>query len=338
MKKTTKKLLILICIVFFIFCIGVSSGSSDISIRDTFFILLNKLFNFPIENIEQKTITIVSGVRFPRVLLAFLVGGSLSVSGAVIQSVLKNQLASPYTLGISAGASLGASLVIIFGVNLSFFGQFSFPLVGFLSSLLTIYIILTVSAKIDKTFSNNTVVLFGLVFSLFINGILTTLMSLFRESLQSIMFWQMGSFSMKGMKYIYVLLPFIVVGIVGILTHTRELDILTFGEDQAKIMGVDTIKVKKKLFILTAILSGSCVSISGIIGFVDLISPHIARKFFGSKHILVIPTSFLIGGVIMVFSDMISRTIISPSELPVGAITSIIGAPFFAYVYFFKRR
>ena len=334
----TKKLIILFFVVFFIICIGASNGSSNISIKDTFYILLNNVFNFPIDHIDQKTISIVENIRLPRVILAFLVGGALSVSGAVVQSVLKNELVSPYTLGISAGSSFGASLVLVFGINLSFLGNFTFPIVGFLSGLFTIYIVLIFSSKVDKTFSNNTIILSGMVFSLFINGILTVLMSMFRESLETITLWQMGSFSMKGMSYVYILLPFIVVSIVGILFYVREMDILTFGEEQAKIVGVDTTKVKKRLFIFSTILAGSAVSVSGIIGFVDLISPHISRKIFGSKHILVIPVSFLIGGSLMVVADLIGRTIISPAELPVGAITAIIGAPFFAYVYFSKKK
>lgn len=334
----TKKLIVLLMLVFFIICIGVSNGSSNISIKDTFYILLNNLFNFPIENIEPKTVSIVENIRLPRVILAFLVGGALSISGAVVQSVLKNELVSPYTLGISAGASFGASLVIIFGINLTFLGNFTFPVVGFLSGLLTIYIVLIFSSKVDKTFSNNTIILAGMVFSLFINGMLTVLMSFFRESLETITLWQMGSFAMKGMNYVYILIPFIIFSIIGILFYVREMDILTFGEEQAKIVGVDTTKVKKRLFIFSTILAGSAVSVSGTIGFVDLISPHIARKIFGSKHILVIPVSFFIGGSLMVVADLVARTIVSPAELPVGAITAIIGAPFFAYIYFSKKK
>ena len=306
---------------------------------DTIQILLHKIFNLPLSSdVSSKEVSIIWTLRVPRVLLAFLVGGSLAVSGAVVQSILKNELASPYTLGVSSGASLGAGIVIILGINISFLGNLTLPLIGFVFGLLTVYGVIVFSSKIDKTMSNNTIILSGMVFSLFVSAILTTLTSLFHEDLQSITLWQMGSFSMKGFSSVKAIIPFILIGLVGVLIHTREMDILTFGEEQAKAVGVDTTKVKKRLFIFSAILTGSAVSLSGTIGFIDLIAPHIVRRIFGSKHIYVIPMSFIFGGTLMVITDLIARTIIAPAELPVGAVTALIGAPFFAYIYFGKGK
>jgi len=338
---TTNRKLVLLCIpiVFIIFCIGTSIGSSNINILDTAQILIHKMFSLPLNsNISPKEVSIIWTLRVPRVLLAFLVGGSLAVSGSVVQSVLKNELASPYTLGVSSGASLGAGLVIILGINISFLGNLTLPLIGFLFGLLTVYGVIVFSSKIDKTMSNNTIILSGMVFSLFVNALLTTLTSLFHEDLKSITMWQMGSFSMKGFSSVKAIIPFIIIGLIGILIYSREMDILTFGEEQAKAVGVNTTKVKKRLFIFSAILTGSSVALSGTIGFVDLIAPHIVRRIFGSKHIYVIPMSFVFGGSLMVITDLISRTIITPAELPVGAVTAIIGAPFFAYIYFSKGK
>ena len=330
-----KLVLVYIPIVFIIFCVGTSIGSSNINLLDTAQILIHKMFSLPLNsNITPKEVSIIWTLRVPRVLLAFLVGGSLAVSGSVVQSVLKNELASPYTLGVSSGASLGAGLVIILGINISFLGNLTLPLIGFLFGLLTVYGVIVFSSKIDKTMSNNTIILSGMVFSLFVNAILTTLTSLFHEDLKRITMWQMGSFSMKGFSSVKAITPFIIIGLVGVLIYCREMDILTFGEEQAKAVGVDTTKVKKRLFIFSAILTGSSVALSGTIGFVDLIAPHIVRRIFGSIHIYVIPMSFLFGGTLMVITDLIARTIISPAELPVGAVTALIGAPFFAYLYF----
>ena len=340
MFTNNRKLVLLsIPLVFIIFCIGTSIGSSNINLMDTVQILLHKMFSLPLTSeISPKEVSIIWSLRVPRVLLAFLVGGSLAVSGAVVQSVLKNELASPYTLGVSSGASLGAGIVIILGVNISFLGNLTLPLIGFVFGLLTVYGVIVYSSKIDKTMSNNTIILSGMVFSLFVSAVLTTLTSLFHEDLQSITLWQMGSFSMKGFSSVKAIIPFILIGLVGVLIHTREMDILTFGEEQAKAVGVDTTKVKKRLFIFSAILTGSSVALSGTIGFVDLIAPHIVRRIFGSKHIYVIPMSFIFGGTLMVITDLIARTIISPAELPVGAVTALIGAPFFAYIYFGKGK
>jgi len=325
-------------IVFLVICIGTSIGSSNINLFDIFSIIGNKLVNIPLkENVTGQEIAIIWELRFPRVLLAFLVGGALAVSGAVVQSVLKNPLASPYTLGISSGAGLGAALVMIFGVNIPLIQEFSLPIVGFIFGLFTVIIVIAFAKRVDKLLSNNTIILAGMVFSLFLNAILTTIGSMHGDSLKAISLWQMGSFSMKGWSYVKVFIPFLLIGIVGIILYTREMDILTFGEDSAKTVGVDTNKVKTRLFLFTAILTGSAVALSGIIGSVDLIAPHVVRKIFGAKHSLVIPMSFVFGGILMVITDLISRTIISPSELPVGAITALIGAPFFAYIYFKKK-
>ena len=339
-QNKNKTLAILsIPLVFFIISIGTSIGSSNIHILDTMSIILNKVINLPLrEGIDPKDISIIWSLRLPRVLLAFMVGGCLAVSGSVVQSILKNELASPYTLGVSSGASLGAGLVIVLGISIPFLGQLTLPLIGFLCGLITVYGVIVFSSKIDKTMANNTIILAGMVFSLFVNALLTTLTALFSEDIKSISLWQMGSFSMKGWSYVRVLIPFLIIGIIGVLRYTKEMDILTFGEEQAKAVGVDTNRVKKHLFIHSAILTGSAVALSGTIGFVDLIAPHMVRRVFGSKHKYVIPMSFVFGGSLMVITDLIARTIVSPAELPVGAITAIIGAPFFAYVYFSKGK
>ena len=335
--ENKKKAIISILLALIIIGIGTSIGSSNINLLETISILVNKVFNIPLmEGIEAKNIGIVWKLRLPRVLLAFFVGGCLATSGAVVQSILKNQLASPFTLGVSSGASLGAGLVIITGVAVPVVSSFTLPLVGFLFGLGTVYIVLAFSSKIDKTMSNNTVILSGMVFSLFVNAILTTLTALFSEDLKSISLWQMGSFSMKGWSYVKLIIPFAVLGMLGIMRYIREMDIITFGEEHAKTVGVETSKVKSKLFIYSAMLTGGAISLSGTIGFIDLIAPHFVRRIFGSKHKYVIPMSFICGGCLMVIADIIARTIIVPSELPVGAVTALIGAPFFAYVYFKK--
>ena len=333
-----KKVLISILLVILVISIGTSIGSSNINILDTISIISNKILNIPLrEGIDPKNISIVWKLRLPRVLLAFIVGGCLSVSGAVVQSILKNQLASPYTLGVSSGASLGAGIIIVTGISIPFLNGYTLPRVGFLFGLITVYSVISFSSKIDKMMSNNTIILCGMVLSLFVNAMLTTLTAIFSNELKSISLWQMGSFAMKGWSYVGLILPFFIIGIIGILRYTKEMDILTFGEEQAKSIGVDTQSIRKKLFIYSTILTGGAVSLSGTIGFVDLIAPHVVRKIFGSNHRYVIPMSFIFGGCLMVITDLIARTIISPSELPVGAITAIIGAPFFAWVYFKKN-
>jgi iron complex transport system permease protein len=331
--KQTRKILIGGFCALGALCLGASVGSSGISAVDTVKVLAGKLFPF-FDGVDPKTAAIVWNLRFPRALLAFIIGGSLSVSGAVFQSVLKNQLASPYILGVSSGASLGAGIVMLTGLSLPLIGAFTLPVMGFLFGLGTIVLVLGFAARLDKTVSNNTVILFGMVFSLFINAILTVLAALYREEMRNLLYWQLGSFSLKGWLYTGLMLPFLILGTAGIFRYTREMDILTFGEEEAESMGVDARKVRKHLLAFSAVLTGGAVALSGAIGFVDLIAPHLARKIVGSNHRYVLPMSFIIGGSLLVVTDLIARTIVSPSELPVGAITALIGAPFFAWVYF----
>lgn len=340
--KTYKNKILLILsipLVLLAICIGTSSGSSNINIFDTFFILANKFFSVPlIDGIDPKQLTIIWNLRLPRVLLAFMVGGSLAASGAIVQSVLKNQLASPYTLGLSSGASLGVGIIIVTGASIPFLGRLTLPVVGFVCSLITMIIVLKFAEKVDRGLSNTTIILVGMVLSLFFSAILTTISALFSDKMQSITMWSMGTFSMKGWSYIKAGLPFFIIGIIGIAFYFKEMDVLTFGEDEAKAIGVDTNKVKRRLFLFVAILTGSAVALSGTIGFIDLIAPHVVRKIFGAKHSYVVPMSVVFGGCMMIFTDLISRTIIAPSELPVGAITALIGGPFFAYIYFKKSK
>ena len=338
-KKSKTLMILSVPLVFLIICIGTSIGSSNISIMDIISIIAHKLFNINLlEGIEAKDVAIIWSIRLPRVLLAFCVGGALAASGAVVQSILKNPLASPYTLGVSSGASLGVGLLVVSGITIPFIGNLSMPIVGFLCSLATMIIVLLFASKVDKELSNNTIILTGMVFSLFFNAALTTLTALFTRKMEAVTLWQMGSFSMRGWSYLKAGIPFFLVGIIGIMAFVKEMDVLTFGDDQAKTIGVESEKVKRYLFLFVAILTGAAVAISGTIGFVDLIAPHLVRKVFGSKHSYVIPMSVVFGGCLMVITDLISRTIIVPSELPVGAVTAIIGAPFFAYLYFKKSK
>jgi len=324
-------------LVFLVISIGTSFGSSNINILDIIKIIISKTTSFDIsKDIAKSDISIIWNIRLPRVLLAFSVGGALSVSGAVVQSVLKNPLASPYTLGITSGASLGVGIVIITGISIPVLGNYTLSFVGFIFSLITMIFILKISKKLDKYLSNNTIILMGMVISLFLNSILTIFSALYTKKIESIARWQMGSFSLKGWSYLKMGLPFIIISIIWLIFYFKEMDILTFGEEEAKSMGVESEKIKYKLFIIVSILTGAAVSMSGIIGFIDLIAPHVARKLFGAKHKFVIPISFVFGGIIMVITDLVARTIISPAELPVGAVTALIGAPVFAYIYFNK--
>lgn len=336
--KTRAKIIISICMCIIVLLFGIGIGSIYVPPLDILNIISNKLFNTPLSNnISSTSISILWNLRLPRALLAFIVGGALAVSGTVMQSVLKNPLASSYTLGVSSGASVGAGLVIITGFTLPLVGMFTLPLVGLSCGLFTVFLAVSFASRMDKNMENNTIILVGMVFSLFINAVLTLMTAMSKEHLEQITFWQMGSFSLKEWSNVFVLLPIVIIGVLLLIRYSRELDIMTFGEEQARSIGVDIQKIKWLLLGISAALTGSAISFVGVIGFIDLIAPHVVRKIFGSSHKIVIPMSMLFGGAFMVLADLVARTIISPSELPVGSITALIGAPFFAYVYFKKK-
>ncbi|NOW05362.1 FecCD family ABC transporter permease [Clostridium beijerinckii] len=334
-----KIIILLIPLTFLILCIGTSIGSSDTSLIHIASIIGYKVLRIPLlKEINPNDVAIIWNLRLPRVFLAFLVGSSLSVSGAVVQSLLRNPLASPYTLGVSSGASLGVGFLIISGFSIPILGSLTLPLTGFLCGLLTVFIIIKFAYKVDNSMSTSTIILSGMVFSLFCSAILTTVTALYSEDIKSIALWEMGSFSMKGWSYVQMGIPFFIIGIIGVMRYCTEMDILSFGEDQAKSVGVDVNTIKTRLLIFSAILTGSAVALSGIIGFVDLIIPHLVRRIIGAKHKYVIPVCVILGGCFMVITDLVARIIIIPSELPVGAITALIGAPFFSYIYFNKAH
>ncbi|MGI6200734.1 MAG: FecCD family ABC transporter permease [Christensenellales bacterium] len=336
--KTWSKALLLGALSLAVLLAAIGIGSVSIAPGDIFAIFGHKLWGLPLpDGMDAVTASILWDIRLPRALAAFLVGGALAASGTVMQSVLKNPLASSYTLGVSSGASLGAAAVMVTGFTLPFAGMFTLPIAGFIAGLATVLAAIAFAMRLDRNLENQTIILVGMVFSLFVNAILTLINALAKEQLQQLVLWQMGSFSAKNWSHLAVLLPVVLVGALLLCRYTREMDIMTFGDEQARAMGVDTKPVKLKLIVLAALLTGTAVSFTGVIGFVDLIAPHVVRRFFGAAHRRVLPLSVLFGGAFMAGADLVARTALSPIELPVGAVTALVGAPFFAFIYF-KRR
>ena len=322
--------------VFGVIILGIAVGSVFVSPAQIIRIFGNMLFGTSLDGVKESNVSIIRDIRLPRVLLSFVTGAALSVCGATVQSVLRNPLASPFTLGVSSGASLGAGIVI--ACEMTLLGSFTLPAAGLVFGIASMFLMIAFSAKIDRSLQGSTIVLTGMVLSLFINGIVTLLANAKDEKYKQIMKWQMGSFSGKKWDYAVMLAVIFAVCFVFMLIKSRELDMLTFGDEQARSAGLDTKTAKVLLLIAAAVLSGASVAFAGVIGFVDLIAPHIARRIFGAKHKILLPMSAVIGGVFMVLCDIIARTVLSPNELPVGVVTSLIGAPFFAWVFLQRRN
>ena len=337
--KTPVKMTLLLSAALIALLLGVGIGSVYVSPGDILAILGNRLFGsaFP-ESLPASYSNMVLDMRLPRVLLAFFTGAALALGGTVMQSILQNPLASPFGLGVSSGAGLGAALVIVLGLTAGGLGTFLLPTVSLAFALGTVFLVVFVSARLDRNLSNVTVILVGMVLSLFCSAVMNLLATTSPAHAKRVQLWQLGSFSMREWSAVWVLAPFAALGLLLFLSYARELDVMTFGEEQARAMGVDLLRTKRVLLSAVAALTGAAVAFVGVIGFVDLIAPHIVRRWFGAAHRRVLPAAALLGGTFLVLCDLAARTLTPPREIPIGSITALLGAPFFLYIFFAGRK
>ncbi len=319
--------------------LGVGVGSVWVAPGDILGLLAHRLWGAPLPaGVPASYLPMVLDMRLPRVLLAFLTGAALGVCGTVMQSLLRNPLASPFGLGVSSGASLGAALVIVGGVSGGALGVFLLPAVSLVFALGTTALVLALAARLGRGAPGTAVVLAGMVLSLFFNAIMDLLATGDPAHAQRIQLWMLGSFALKEWSAVWVLAPVTALCLLLFLRRTRELDAVAFGEEQAAAIGVDLRRCKRELMLLTALLTGCAVAFVGVVGFVDLIAPHLARRLLGAAHRRVLPGSALLGGTLLVLCDLAARTLVPAREIPIGAITALLGAPFFLAVYLGTRK
>jgi len=216
-------------------------------------------------------------------------------------------------------------------------GRFTGPAFGFIFGLATVTFAIGIAGRLSKNLENSAIILTGMALSFFATSVITILMTFGREELHRIVFWQMGSFSLRDRSFPLMLYPIVTVGIIILLRFSTEMDMMTLGEEQAATSGIELKKTKWILLSVSSVITGAIVSMTGIIGFIDLFTPHVARKMFGASHRYVIAASALLGGFFMVVCDLAARTL-THYELPVGAVTSLFGAPFFLYLYFSGQK
>lgn len=277
-------------------------------------------------------------IRMPRVLLAGIVGASLAVSGAAFQGLLKNPLADPYTLGVSSGASVGAVITLFFSITLPFLGAFTLPVFSMIGAAATMFLVIGFARLVDRTMKMETIILTGIIFGAFLGSVLSLMIALTQEELRQVVNWLLGSVSMRGWSYIRMVLPFFIIGSFILWMNRRELNAMLFGEERAHYLGVNVKRSKLQVLIGGSVLTGSAVAVSGTIGFVGLVVPHMTRLMWGADHRHLLPLSLINGASLLIICDLVSRTIIAPAELPVGVITAFIGAPVFAYIFYRQRR
>lgn len=287
---------------------------------------------------DEIATNIVWKIRMPRVVLAGLVGASLAIAGAAFQALLKNPLADPYTLGVSSGASVGAVATLFFGISVPFLGIFTLPIFSMIGALVTMLLVISFAKLVDRAMKMETIILTGIIFSSFLGSIISLMIALTGEELRQIISWLLGSVSMRGWSFVRMALPFIVIGSFLLWLNRRELNAMLFGEERAMHLGVNVKRRKMIILIGGSMLTGTAVAVSGTIGFVGLVVPHMTRLLFGSDNRHVLPLSFINGAALLIVCDLVSRTIISPTELPIGVITAFIGAPVFAFIFFKQRK
>ncbi len=308
-------------LILFFLSLGV--GIKEISFSDIYKILLSDFDG------SRMAETIILSVRLPRAVAAFVVGMALSVSGAVLQALFRNPLAEPHIIGVSSGAALGTVIMVIFFPGIS---QIFTPLFAFSGALLTLILIYFLSIK-RGYLSVYTLILTGVVLNSFFVSVIIFIQSIVSyDNLASVFIWLLGTFAFIGKVETIAVTAVVAVVTVIIAAKGRILNIISYGDKSGFSLGVDVDKEKKILFILTAVITAVSVSISGLIGFVGLVVPHIVRFVFGNDYRMVLPLSAITGGILLLLSDTFARIIIAPSELPVGVVTAFIGAPFFIYL------
>jgi len=310
-----------LCLAF-VMSVSLFTGTADVSFNKVTALLSGSL------DTDDPARLILLKIRLPRIINAAIVGFSLSLGGVIFQALLRNPLADPFILGVSGGAAFGAVLGIFFGFTFAL----GVPLMSFAGALLTIYLVITLGTR-KMGMESSTILLAGVILNAFFTAIIMFFISTTADSrLHTMLYWLYGDLSQSRYGPLVLLVPVLLVVSFILNGFAKEMNLITAGEETAFQLGVEVERIKILSLILVSLMVGLVVSFSGLIGFVGLIVPHLSRMAFGSDHRLLIPVSSLGGAVFLIAADTLARTLISPSELPVGVITAFMGAPFFIYL------
>ncbi|SHK40525.1 FecCD family ABC transporter permease [Tepidibacter formicigenes] len=336
-KKLTIVGITLFILIIFLLILSVNLGRADIKIVEVVKIIYGKItFNEKIlSDISKAKIAIVWNIRLPRILIAILIGWGLAVSGTVFQSLLMNPLADPYTIGVSTGAAFGAVIAIYINI---FILKNPVPIIpfAFLGAILTLLLVMKI-AKRNGYMSSSNLIIAGIIVSSILSAGISFLKSASGEQVSVIIFWLMGSLDSRTWNQVALSFPIITILTLICIYFSDDLNILALGEKQARALGVNTKKIRNIFLISAAMITAICVSVSGIIGFIGLIVPHMLRFSLTSDNKALIPLSALLGSLLLLFADNISRVLFNV-EIPVGVITTLFGGPFFIYIFMSKNK
>ncbi|WP_317981942.1 FecCD family ABC transporter permease [Paenibacillus glycanilyticus] len=318
--------------------LSLSIGSSMLPFADVWGILWHQLPWTDDAGTHWSTgeIAIVTQVRLSRVLLGVLVGACLGLAGAGFQGVLRNPLADPYTLGVSSGSSVGAAFLILFGYQ-AVLGEWTIPVVAFMTGTLTLLGVFFL-ARSRGVMQIETLILSGVIIQSFLGAFVSFMVSMSDEVINQILFWLMGSLAMKNWADVYIVLPCLVIGLPILIAYGQALNLFVLGERHAEHLGIRVERTKLIVLIGSTLLTAAAVSVSGVIGFVGLVVPHLIRLMVGPDYRLLIPLSAIGGGIFVLWSDTLARIALAPKEIPLGVVTALLGAPFFAYLLYRRKK
>jgi iron complex transport system permease protein len=338
LKRVTKWLsiiFILLACLFFSTALSSMIGPMPISVEKSLGIISRQipiLGSLTSCNWTPQEEIVITQLRLPRALSAVLVGIALSIAGVVFQGIFRNPMADPYVLGIASGAGFGASLALVFGISLPSISLiYTIPAMASIGALSTVFLVYVI-ARTSYGIPVLRLLLAGIAVSSFFSSLITVLLVIAGEEAHAVFSWLFGGFPIVEWGFIDVTAPIILLCSIIIYAYARDLNIMLLGEEQAQQLGVEVENVKKRLIILASIATAAAVSVSGIIGFVGLIVPHIMRIVVGPDHRILIPLSALAGAILLTLCDIVARIMLRPIVLPTGIVTSMLGAPFFIYL------
>jgi iron complex transport system permease protein len=311
--------LLVLVAAFFSLMIGTTSISFGVAWKALF---------TPSDPSAESARIILFDIRLPRILLAMIVGAGLSTAGAVLQALLRNPLAEPYILGISSGGTVGALVALSIGIG---FTQLTTPLFSFVGSGLVMFLVFTLGHR-RGFLDTNALLLSGVMVGAFFSALILLFTALVNQDIRATYLWLIGNLSGAEMRSLLVVAPLILLASAGLVVQSRFYNVIATGDETAAHLGVEVERVKRISYLLASLITGLAVSVSGVIGFVGLVVPHSCRLLFGPDHRLLIPASFLGGALFLLLCDLVSRILLSPSEIPVGVVTATLGAPVFIYL------
>jgi iron complex transport system permease protein len=318
-----------------VIALTIAVGSTDIPLTILRDVVLSKIPFLHIEPTWHGSLeTIIFQIRFPRLILAGLVGAALAIAGTTYQGLFRNPLADPYLIGVAQGAALGAVIGFLLPAT---WQTASIPLLAFLGAVLAVAFVYFI-ARVGKTLPMTTLILAGVALGAFLSAISYYLMIASADKLHGIISWLLGTFSMANWWQVAVVTPYILIGIAIIWLHARALNVMQLDEDQAQQLGINVEQVKLILLAAATLITAAAVCFCGIIGFVGIIIPHAVRLVWGPDHRFLLPLATLAGAVFLILADVAARTLLAPTEIPIGIITAFLGAPFFLYLLRQKKR